>query len=147
MSAPVFVDTNVLVYVRDRTEEEKQRRAAEWIARLWDTRLGRLSTQVLQEYYVTVTAKLSPPRTREEAREDVISLTAWSPAQMDVRVIERAWSLEDRYSFSWWDALIVASGLVGRCAYLLSEDLQDGQVIDGMRIISPFTHEPESVLG
>jgi predicted nucleic acid-binding protein len=66
---------------------------------------------------------------------------------MDVRVIERAWSLEDRYSFSWWDALIVASGLVGRCAYLLSEDFQDGQVIDGMRIISPFTHEPESVLG
>ena len=68
MSATVFVDTNVLVYVRDVAEKEKQRRAAEWMAALWETRLGRLSTQVLQEYYVTVTAKLEPPRSREDAR-------------------------------------------------------------------------------
>jgi predicted nucleic acid-binding protein len=147
MSATVFVDTNVLVYVRDRAEEDKQRRAAEWMAALWETRLGRLSVQVLQEYYVTVTAKLDPPRSREDAREDVISLTAWNPAPIDLRVMERAWSLQDRNAFSWWDALIVASGLVGRCAYLLSEDLQDGQVLEGMRIINPFTHAPESVLG
>jgi predicted nucleic acid-binding protein len=147
MSGTVFVDTNVLVYARDRSEESKQRRAVEWMAGLWETRLGRLSTQVLQEYYVTVTAKLDPPRSREDAREDVISLTAWNPAQIDLHLIERAWSLQDRFSFSWWDALIVASGLAGRSAYLLSEDLQDGQVIEGMRVISPFTHDPASVLG
>jgi predicted nucleic acid-binding protein len=69
MSGTVFVDTNVLVYVRDRTDEEKQRRAAEWMAALWDSRLGRLSIQVLQEYYITLTQKLDPPRTVEETHE------------------------------------------------------------------------------
>jgi predicted nucleic acid-binding protein len=147
MSATVFVDTNVLVYVRDRTDEEKQRQAAEWLTALWDTRLGRLSVQVLQEYYVTVTVKLTPPRELEEAREDVIALTAWRPATPDLRTLERAWDLQDRFAFSWWDSLIVAAALEPRCRWLLSEDLQDGQVVDGLTIISPFSHTPDDVLG
>lgn len=143
----MFVDTNVLVYTRDRTDEEKQRRAAEWMAWLWDLRLGRLSVQVLQEYYVTVTRKLDPPRRPEDAREDVIALHVWRPSPIDLEVMERAWSIEDRYGFHWWDALIVASGIVGRCGYLLSEDLQDEQQVEGLTILDPFAHDPESVLG
>jgi len=147
MSGTVFVDTNVLVYVRDRTDEEKQRLAAEWVAALWETRLGRLSVQVLQEYYVTLTAKLKPARTAEEVREDVIALDAWRPAAIDLDTIERAWELQDRFSFSWWDSLIVAAALGMRCRYILSEDLQDGQVVDGLTIVSPFTRSPADVLG
>ena len=146
MSATVFVDTNVLVYVRDRTDEEKQRQAAEWMALLWESRLGRLSIQVLQEYYVTVTKKLDPPRTNEEAREDVFALSTWRPAVIDVPMLDRAFAFQDRYGFAWWDALIVAAGVSGRCRYLLTEDLHDGQVVDGLTIISPFTHAPESIL-
>lgn len=147
MSATVFVDTNVLVYVRDRTDEGKQRRAAEWMAALWDARLGRLSVQVLQEYYVTLTKKLEPARTVEEAREDVIALSAWRPATIDLGTIERAWDLQDRFGFSWWDSLIAAAALGTGCRYILSEDFQDGQVVDGMTIMSPFTRRPEEVLG
>ncbi|MBI4410341.1 MAG: PIN domain-containing protein [Gemmatimonadetes bacterium] len=147
MNGTVFVDTNVLVYVRDETEPEKQRRAAEWMAALWDRRLGRLSVQVLQEYYVTLTQKLDPPRRAEEVREDVVALSAWRPAALDVALMERAWALQDRFGFSWWDSLIVAGGLEVGCRYLLTEDLQDGQVVDGLTIISPFTRGPESIMG
>lgn len=142
----VFADTNVLVYVRDRTEEDKQRQAAEWVAALWDTGLGRLSYQVLQEYYVVLTRKLDPPRSEEEAREDVLSLSAWDPVGVDRGVMERAWALEDRYGFSWWDSLIVAAAHQARCRYLLTEDLQDGQEVDGLTILSPFTSSPDEVL-
>jgi len=147
MSVTVFVDTNVLVYLRDRSEDEKQRRAAEWMALLWELRIGRLSTQVLQEYYLQVTRKLDPPRTTEEAREDVLALGVWRPTVIDLRVMERAWTVQDRFGFSWWDALIVAAALAGSCRYLLTEDLQDGQEVEGLRIVSPFAHEPEVVLG
>lgn len=60
MTAPTFVDTNALVYVRDSAAPDKQQAAAAWMRHLWQRRLGRLSTQVLNEYYVTVTRKLVP---------------------------------------------------------------------------------------
>jgi predicted nucleic acid-binding protein len=146
MSATVFVDTNVLVHARDSTEADKQRQAAEWMAWLWELRLGRLSVQVLQEYYVTVTTKLHPPREVEEAREDVIALTAWQPVVIDLDIIERAWSLQDRFGFSWWDGLILGAALARRCGYVLSEDFQDGQRIDGLRILNPFANAPSAIL-
>lgn len=146
MTAMVFVDTNVLVYVRDRTEEEKQRRALEWMVALWDTGLGRLSYQVLKEYYVVATRKLDPPRSEDEAREDVLALTAWEPLVVDRAVMEEAWDIQDGHGFSWWDALIVAAGLRSRCRYLLTEDLQEGLEVDALTIVSPFTSPPDAIL-
>ena len=145
MTEAVFVDTNVLVYVRDRTDEEKQRRAAEWMAALWEERTGRLSAQVLQEYYVTLTRKLDPPRPREDVREDVASLRAWQPLAPDHETFEVAWEIEDRFGLSWWDALIVAAAQRAGCPWLLTEDLQDGQTILGVRVIDPFQHHPEEI--
>ena len=142
----VFVDTNVLVYARDRSEPDKQRRAAEWMGSLWDTGLGRLSYQVIQEYYVTLTSKLDPPRSTEDAREDVAALGARNPVGIDHRTIEGAWDVQDRYGYSWWDALVVAAARQSGCRYLLTEDLQTGQVIDTMTIISPFAEEPGEIL-
>jgi len=147
MSGTVFVDTNLLVYVRDRTEEEKQRQAAEWMAALWDARRGRLSFQVLQEYYVTVTRKLDPPRTLDEAREDVLSLRAWDPVVIDESVMEDGWAVQDRYGFSWWDALIVAAAARSGARWLLSEDFQAGQEVFGLKVVSPFAREPGAILG
>jgi predicted nucleic acid-binding protein len=147
MSARVFVDTNVLVYARDRTEEEKNRMALAWLSALWEARAGRLSWQILQEYYVTVTRKLDFPRDLALAREDVASLVTWRPESIGIWTIDAAWSLEDRFQLSWWDALIVAAARAAECTHLLSEDLQDGQVLDGVTIISPFTHAPANILG
>ena len=147
MTARVFVDTNVIVYARDRTDEDKHRRALEWLAVLWDERAGRLSWQVLQEYYVTATRKLRPPRETADAREDVASLVTWQPISVDVPVMDGAWAVEDRFGLSWWDALIVSAAQAGGCTHLLTEDLQDGQVFGDLVVVDPFVHAPHEVLG
>ncbi len=145
MSATIFVDTNVLVYRRDANQGEKQARARAWMERLWARRIGRLSFQVLQEYYVTVTAKLSPGLDSESARSDVRSLLSWHPITIDRRVMEGAWVIQDHYRLSWWDALIVAAAQVADCRFLLTEDLQDGQELGEVRVVSPFKNSPESL--
>jgi predicted nucleic acid-binding protein len=140
---PVFVDTNVLVYARDETEGGKQLRAAAWLEHLWRTRNGRLSYQVLQEFYVTVTAKLRPGLSTGEARSDVRAFLAWRPMAVDERVLEDAWSEQDHNQLSFWDALIVAAARATGCDRLLTEDLADGTSYGDIVVVDPFAHEPE----
>lgn len=143
MSRPlVFVDTNVLVYLRDSRDARKQAAAAEWMGFLWEERAGRISNRVLQEYYVTVTAKLVPGLPPAEAREDVLALRAWRPPDPDLEWLETAWSEQDRWGFSYWDSLIVAAARQQGCRLLLTEDLTHGQELDGLRVVSPFREAP-----
>lgn len=114
---------------------------------LWSTRTGRVSFQVLQEFYVTVTAKLKPGMKPKVAREEVRALMSWDPIVAEISVIEGAWAVQDRFRLSWWDALIASSAQAAECSYLLTEDLQDGLVIDTVRVVSPFAHLPEELLG
>jgi predicted nucleic acid-binding protein len=139
---PVFVDTNVLVYARDTADPAKHARASEWVASLWEDGDGRLSLQVLQEYYVTTTRKLRPGLSPEEARADVLDLAAWSPVVTDVQTVASAWTIEERFDLSFWDALIVAAAQVARCEVLLTEDLQHGMDLDGVRVADPFRTAP-----
>ncbi len=134
----VFVDTNVLVYARDDSEPDKQPRAAAWVEHLWRSRTARLSIQVLQEYYATTTRKLEPGLSPEQARADVRDLLAWRPVPVDAEAIEAGWSVEDRFGLSCWDALIVATAKIAGCEYLLTEDLQHGAELDGLRVVNPF---------
>jgi predicted nucleic acid-binding protein len=145
MNGRVFVDTNILVYSRDASEPEKQRQAMAWMSHLWKSRTGRLSFQVLQEYYSTVTGKLQPGMEPKDARDDVQALFAWRPIPIGADIIKGAWIVQDRYKLSWWDALIVSAAQIGNCSLLLTEDLHENQVIGKVRIINPFLHPPESV--
>jgi predicted nucleic acid-binding protein len=145
MTGTAFVDTNVLVYCRDRSEAEKQPRAEEWLAHLWNTGAGRVSMQVLNEFYVTVTQKLRPGLDPLNARDDVRSLLAWQPLHLDPLAIEEAWGIQDRYGASFWDSLIVAAALRTGSRYLLSEDFRDGQLLDGLRVVDPFRHRPQDL--
>jgi predicted nucleic acid-binding protein len=135
---PVFVDTNVLVYARDASDLEKQATAGAWMDHLWTRAIGRLSVQVLQEYYVTVTRKLQPGIPKDYAREDVRDLAAWRPLRIDEAIVDSAWRIEDRFELSFWDSLIVAAAQAAGCEALLTEDLQHDLVIDGLRIADPF---------
>ena len=139
---PVFVDTNLLVCSRDSRDPERQARAMEWMAHLWDTGRGRLSTQVLHEYYVMVTAKLDPGLPPEEAREDILALSFWSPLPLTLQLTEQAWDVQDRWGFSFWDSLIVAAAQSLGCRILLTEDLQHDQELGGVRVVSPFEVTP-----
>jgi predicted nucleic acid-binding protein len=150
MTAPVFVDTNVLVYARDPRDAAKQARAAEWIAHLWRERLGRASLQVLSEYYVCLTRKLTPRVASEEAWEDTRTLFAWRPQPVDEALLARAREIEQRFRLGWWDSMVVGAAQLQDCALLLTEDLQDGAAFGGVTVRSPFTlaiGEPAATYG
>jgi len=135
---PAFVDTNVLVYSRDTADAAKHASASAWIGHLWETGEGRLSIQVLQEYYVTTTRKLRPGLPRDVARADVGDLSAWRPVVIDADGLQVAWSIEDRFGLSFWDSLIVAGAHIAACEVLLTEDLQHEAEYDGVRVVDPF---------
>ena len=137
--APVFVDTNVFVYARDSSDPAKQARASEWLQHLWESRTGRISFQILDEYYVTVTRKLAPGLDPRQARADIEDLMVWRPLPIGEDVLSGAFSIEDRFSFSFWDSLVVSAAQVARCDMLLTEDLQTGAQIDGVTIVDPFS--------
>ena len=142
MSANIFVDTNVLVYSRDPSKLDKQTRAAEWISHLWKTGSGRLSVQVIAEFYAVVTGKLKPGMDIANAREDVEDLFSWQPLPMTPDLITEAWSVQDLLHLSWWDSLIVSAAKILQCTYLLSEDFQHSQDFQGIRVINPFRMKP-----
>lgn len=138
MNGKVFVDTNILLYARDSGQPDKQPIALAWMNGLWRSRQGRLSFQVLQEFYVNATQKLKPGLPVAIARQDVRSLLAWRPVKNDSALIEAAWMLADRYGFSWWDAQIVAAARRADCQILLTEDMQHRLEVDGLVLINPF---------
>ena len=147
MTALCFVDSNLLVYRRDAGEAKKQPVAERWVRRLWETRAGRLSVQVLEEFYQVVTRRLKPGLPVAEARREIRDYLVWKPVALTPAVVEHAWEVEDRFALSWWDSLIVSAAQLGGCAYLLTEDLQDGMDMDGLRVVDPFRHDPQSILG
>lgn len=138
MTAVVFVDTNIWLYARDASDPRKCAIAREWLNRLWDDASGRTSMQVLSEYYVNVTKRAAKPIGAEDAWEDVTTMLAWSPQPIDDAVLRRAREVEQRHRLSWWDCLIVAAAQIQNCSTLLTEDLQDGQTMSGLRVRNPF---------
>ena len=143
MTAPVFVDSNVFLYALDAADPKKQQAARIWRAELWKSRRGRVSFQVLGEFYVNAMRK--QPAARDEVRAEVRDLLAWNPVIADGKLLEQGWKIQDRYQFSYWDALIVAAAKVCGCRYLLTEDLQSGQKLDGIEVVNPFLRGPESI--
>lgn len=143
MTGPVFVDTNVLVYDRDQRDPEKHKRARAWMTALWKRPgLGVVSSQILTELYWTVTRKLRPGMDEKAARRYVRTLMAWEFVVVDQSAIAGAWTIQDRFGLSFWDSVVVASARIGRCRILLTEDLQDGQHLDGLLVVNPFRHDP-----
>ncbi len=145
MNGNSFVDTNLLVYCRDSSEAAKNPVAMEWLSQLWKQGNGRISFQVLHEYYVVVTRKLSGKLPVAIARRDVLNLLAWRPVPTSRQLMENAWQIEDRYGLSWWDALVVSAAKIAGCRYLLTEDLQAGQDLGGLIVIDPFQTAPAEI--
>jgi predicted nucleic acid-binding protein len=140
MTDPVFVDTNVLIYAVDEADRKRHQAARAWRAELWKSRRGRISFQVLQEFYVKVTQKW--PDARLAARAEVTDLLTWRPVVVDAGILRQGWKIQDRYQLSFWDCLIVAAAKAASCKYLLTEDLQPDQDLDGVVVVSPFRRDP-----
>lgn len=138
MSDKVFVDTNVLIDAHDVDAGEKRQVARRVLAELWNSRLGVLSSQVLQELYVNVTRKISSPLTCHKAREIVRNYGVWQVVSIAPADILQASELEERHQISFWDALIVVAARNAGAVKVLSEDLSHGHRIGGVMIENPF---------
>ncbi len=142
MSDNVFVDTNILLYSRDSSEPEKQMLASARLDELWKNRNGRLSVQVLNEYFVNVTRKLDPGLSPEDAWDDIEALSAWEPLPLDMAVLSRSFAVQRRYQLSWWDSMIIAAAEATGCTKILSEDLSHGASYFGIEVENPFQTRP-----
>lgn len=134
----LFVDTNVLVYAYDVTAEAKHRLARDLLEKLWHTREGCLSVQVLQEFFVNVTRKIPKPLEAPVAAQIIADLGHWhmhAPVPADVLA---AIGIHQRASVSFWDAMILRSAKQLGCQALYSEDLNPGQAYEGVRVDNPF---------
>lgn len=138
MSDVVFVDTNILVYAHDADAGVKRERAIEKLQQLWEGDTGRLSVQVLQEFYVNVTKKLATRVARSTAREVVSSYGAWIREPTTADTVLRATDIAEMAKISFWDALIVAAAEQAGAGQLYSEDLNDGQSIAGIKVVNPL---------
>ena len=132
----VFVDTPVLLHADDVRDKLKQAQCRGWLSALWQRRSGRLSTQVLSEYYVNATRTLKLPQ--GDARAKVRRFQVWQPWQTDHQTVETAWGIEMRFGLSYWDALVIATASQAGCTHVLSANLEHGQHYGAVQIIDPF---------
>jgi predicted nucleic acid-binding protein len=137
MTGKSFVDTNVLIYAHDVDAKAKHEIAKTVLRELWSSRTGVLSMQVLQEFYVNVTRKITTPLPKDKARLVVNTYAIWctetTPAE-----ITAAFRIEDEAKIGFWDALMVASASKCGAARIISEDLNAQQSIAGIRVENPF---------
>lgn len=141
MSDRTFVDTNVLIYAYDVDAKTKHGTAKGLLQELWKARTGVLSPQVLQEFYVNITRKILRPIPKASARLVVTGYAIWC-SEITAAEISAAFQIEDHFKIGFWDALIVASALKSGATRIISEDLNAGQMISGIRIENPFVAAP-----
>ena len=134
----VFVDANILLYSEDGADPAKQSVALAWLHVLWQRRIGSLSTQVLNEFYVNAVRKIKPPMPAGDARAEVRRYAQWQPWSIDQATVESAWAVESRYGVHYWECLLVAAAQHSGCRYLLSEDMGHEQYYDAVQVINPF---------
>ncbi len=133
-----FVDTNIIVYAYDRSAGAKHEKARKILVDLWKSGAGVISTQVIQEFFVTVTRKLPRPMEPESARKVVSDLLLWNHVTIEGAMILDAIDLHGKHGYSFWDSLIIIAAKQADCALLLSEDLAAGHKITGVTIKNPF---------
>lgn len=136
MTSKIFIDTNILVYALDKAEPEKQEKARELLRKTESDRLGVISTQVLQEYYVVATQKLKVEP--ELTKRIISSLSKFEVVVINQPIIEKAIDISISNKISFWDALIVSSAEASRCRIIWTENLNHSQSINKIKIESPF---------
>ena len=137
MSVEDFLDTNVLVYTLDETDEAKHRRAEQLVRRSIEIGTGCISYQVVQETLNIATRKLGFSAGDARALLAHVLAPLWTVFPSE-ELYERGLAMRDRYGFSFYDSMIVASAVESGCIRLYTEDLQHGQRILSLTIENPF---------
>jgi predicted nucleic acid-binding protein len=137
MKDNIFIDTNVLVYAKLEDEENKRKRdtAISLIRQIKDPPI--VSVQVLNEFSSILIKHHISNLTIQQAIREIIDDSI--VISIDIDLIWKAWSVREKYLFSYWDSLVIAAALTSGCKILYSEDLQHNQLIENqVRIINPF---------
>ena len=138
MSDKCFVDTNVLVYAHDRSAGRKCEAAGTLLEELWNSGRGVLSTQVLQEFCVSLRRNAGRPLPADEVRRLIQDYSTWEVVINTADSVLQALDVEARYRISFWDALIIQAAEVSGASVLYSEDLSGGQSYGSIRVVNPF---------
>ena len=136
MTAPYFVDTNVLVYADDNDEPTKRDAARELIEQLMVERSGKVSLQVLKEFFAAGTRKLGIEAAA--ARRKVELYSRFDIVSLGTDDLLAAIDLHRLHQLSIWDTLILRAAMISGCRTLLTEDLQHGFKLDGLEVVDPF---------
>ena len=136
-----FLDTNVLVCANDQTEAAKQAAAVRLITDGIRSGKAVISTQVLSEFWVTVTEKIQVPLDREKAEKEIESFRALIVIGIEYHTVKTAVHIQRRYQLSYWEALILSAAQMAGCEYVFSEDLNEGQRYGNVVVHNPFTAE------
>lgn len=139
MKDKALLDTNVLVYAYDNSEPVKQQTALTLLDRLVASGSGLVSTQILSEFFVTVTRKISDPLTLEQAEERLVNFCQiWPVLQISEMIVLEAARGVRVHCFSYWDSLIWATARLNQASLIYSEDFTHGQMVEGVRFMNPL---------
>lgn len=135
----IFLDTNILIYSYDNSNEVKHKIAFDLISSLLSTEDIFISTQVINEFIVVMTKKVKYPLSVAEVKEIVMKFeNNYEIRETTIADINRALSIYNNHKFSYWDSLVVATALNTGSEILYSEDLQHGMIINSLKILNPF---------
>ncbi|MDR7522314.1 MAG: PIN domain-containing protein [Armatimonadota bacterium] len=140
MRSACLVDTNVLVYAYDPTDDAKRRQAAAVLAGLGDLGVGALSPQILSEFFVVATRRIPRPLPLAEAERSVTHyIRSWKICEMTGWTVLEAVVGVQRHQLGYWDSLVWATARLNEIPLVLSEDFEDGRIIEGVRFVNPFS--------
>lgn len=132
----IFLDTNVLAYIFDSRDSKKQETAKMIFSELAKDRRCVISTQVLQELFNVLTKKLS--YTKEEGKFIIDNLTNLPVYEPSINDVQSAIDLSIETQYTIYDSLILVAASMSNCNEVYSEDLNDGQIVHGVKIVNPF---------
>lgn len=131
-----FIDTNILVYAAAKTNDHRHAVAVEVVSALLNANMGVVSTQVMKEFYSVASGKLA--LSKADAKRLTLALKRFEVVSSTIETIEQAIELTMTYSISIWDAMLVSAAKQADCERLISEDLQHGSTLSGVKIVNPF---------
>ncbi len=145
MANACFIDTNVMLYLNDSRDQQKQATARAWISALAEHDLIVISPQVMNEFAYNVLRKF-PEVTQAQLQRFLMAMTPWCKATMTAQTSLDALAVHARYRFSFFDSTMIAAALAYGCDVFLTEDLASGQRIGDLTILNPFSTAIEAVL-
>ena len=137
---PILIDTNLLIYLYDPNQPDKQKQSERILEQLELTRSGRLSVQALAEFFSVATRKLSPSLTSAQALDQVTLFTRlWPVFDLTPMIVMEAGRGVRDHKLSYYDAQVWATARPNQLSVVFSEDFRDGSILEGVRFVNPFS--------